>query len=173
MKEDGTWGGGGGRECHALCFGPGSADVRLGKLRSFQFPSHTASTLHHTLLPCMRMVAAPCSPHFFCFAPPLRSLTPAAAAPAWCLQGQLLGGYALATANTLLCAVDYLMPGAKQVRPSHTLLMVPALLALGQGTTPLLSSWNGGSRPGLGAKTPVLGVEPRTAIVPARTGRPC
>lgn len=164
---------GGGGGCHALCFGPGSADVRLGKLRSFQFPSHTASTLHHTLLPCMRMVAAPCSPHFFCFAPPLRSLTPAAAAPAWCLQGQLLGGYALATANTLLCAVDYLMPGAKQVRPSHTLLMVPALLALGQGTTPLLSSWNGGSRPGLGAKTPVLGVEPRTAVVPARTGRPC
>lgn len=42
----------------------------------------------------------------------------------------------LATANTLLCGVNYLTPGAKHERPSHTFLIVPALLALSQAQLP-------------------------------------
>lgn len=78
INEDGTWRWGK-RELHVLCFGPGSAEVRMGKLKSFQFPSHTAVTSHHTLLPCISTAAAPHSPHFFCLAPSPRLLTPAAA----------------------------------------------------------------------------------------------
>lgn len=62
---------GGEGECHVMCFGPRFAEVRMGKLRNFQFPSHPVLTLHHMLLPCTSMAAALHSPQLLCSAPPL------------------------------------------------------------------------------------------------------
>lgn len=72
--------------CHV--FWARYAEVRTGKLRNFQFPSHPALTLHHVLLPCMSVAATPHSPQLLYSAPPLALLMPAASA-AWGLQGWL------------------------------------------------------------------------------------
>lgn len=71
-----------------MCFGPRSAEVRIGKLRNFHFLSHPVLTLHHMLLPCVGVAAAPRSPQLICSAPPLELLMPAASA-AWDLLGWL------------------------------------------------------------------------------------
>lgn len=93
MNEDNTWQGGEGRR-HVLCFGLGSAEVRMGKLRSFQFPSHTASTSHHTAL--WEQSRSPQFPRFLLFCTP-----PILRAPAWCLLGWLLGVRVPATSSEL------------------------------------------------------------------------
>jgi len=115
----------------------------MGELRSFQFPPHTASPSHHTLLPCVSTAAAPHSPHLLC-------TTPETADTSNCCSSLVsprpASGSVCASYSKLTAAWgQFPHPGAKHEGPSHAFQMVLALLALGQGTAPLLSSWDGGA----------------------------
>lgn len=136
------------RELHVLCFGPGSAEVRDREAEKFSVPFPHGIDLAFTSMTWSSHASALCKHS---------SSSPF---PSFLLFGSTSG-----TADTSSCCSSLVSPrpasgsvcasygqhaaGWGEVPhlrcKAHTFLMVPALLALGQGIAPLLSSWDGGA----------------------------